>query len=94
MVIHDYTVSYEIECDPVSESCFIGCEDEECSKEYFYAKIERYAPDLVKLCGDTIVGCEFANVCTIDESRCFLTFCDTSTGYDSCDNYEQEETSL
>lgn len=81
MVIHDYVVSYEGECDPYESSCFVGCENEECTAEYFYTKVERHASDLVNLCGDSILGCEFANICTSEELQCKIEYC----SLDDCD---------
>jgi hypothetical protein len=34
-VLDDYIVMYEGDCDPYTESCFIGCEDDECTEEYY-----------------------------------------------------------
>jgi hypothetical protein len=75
IVLHDYLVSYEIDCDPSSESCFIGCEDDECTAEYFYALIERRADDIYNLCGPNIVECEAALECSQSSTHCNITYC-------------------
>lgn len=94
MVLYDYIAAYEGECDPYTESCFVGCEDEdsvfgECNSEYYYTKIQRNAHDLIALCGESIVGCEMASVCTAGEEKCSVTFCDAiNHGY--CDEIKEE----
>lgn len=89
-VIHDYVVSYEGECDPYKSSCFVGCEDEECTQKYFYTKIERHASDLVRLCGDNVVGCEFSDICSEGEFQCKIEYC----GDGDCDEVEAEAENL
>ena len=82
MIINDYIVFYEGECDPYENSCFVGCEDEECNEEYFYTKIERHASGIARLCDDDIVDCEFANMCTHEELQCRIEYCSS----DDCDD--------
>lgn len=91
MVVHDYLVAYEGECDPMTESCFIGCEDDECTETYYYMEVEKYAPDLLKQCGDHIEECEAANVCIpIHDTQCSITYCDPVTDGDSCETLPEE----
>ena len=58
IVTHDYMVAYEGECDPSLNTCFVGCIDNECTSEYYYTKVQKYAPDLYKQCGSDITDCE------------------------------------
>lgn len=92
MVLHDYVVSYEIDCDPAENSCFIGCEDEECTEEYFYAKIERHASDLESLCSGNVINCEFANICTYEELQCHIEYC-SSGDCDEINTFNMENVS-
>ncbi len=72
----DYLVSYEIECDPNTESCFVGCEDENCTETYYYAYIERHAATVNKRCGPNVLGCDLPKTCLSEESKiCKVTFC-------------------
>jgi len=85
MINHDYMVGYEGNCDPVSEKCFIGCEDDECTEEYYYSQIIKYAPDLYKECGGDITDCEAANICLPEDRNCSITYCDPEIdGDDAC----------
>ncbi len=84
VVVQDYTVAYEIDCDPQTSSCFVGCEDEdpafgECNSEYYFAEVQRYAPDLLKLCGEDITDCVEATFCQVGENECSVTFCEESS---------------
>lgn len=77
VVAQDYFVTYEGECDPYTQSCYIGCEDDECISEYYYSIIEKYVPDLYEQCGPDITNCAEANVCLpSDGDDCRITFCD------------------
>ncbi len=79
VIIEDYAVAYEGECDPYTQTCFVGCEDETCAEEYYYSYVERRATAVSELCGDTIEGCDEANFCGVGENRCSVTFCDPDT---------------
>lgn len=84
IISDDYLVNYEAPCDAESQSCFVGCEDEECSLTYNYSLIERAAADLSKMCGKSVVDCSFANSCVLDQSNsCKITYCDRTTS-DEC----------
>lgn len=91
MVLHDYTVAYEGMCDPITESCFIGCEDEECTVEYYYTQVEKYAPNLNAQCGNDITDCEDANVCLKEEgSQCSVTYCDPEADGEACETFTED----
>lgn len=84
IIKQDYMVEYESVCNPLAEKCFIGCEDDACTKEYFYSKVFKYAPDLYRECGKDITNCEAANVCLPDDRKCSITFCDTEVDGSIC----------
>ena len=81
----DYRVSYEGRCDPLENNCFVGCEDDECTSEYYYTLVERYAKDLYNLCGEDISECEMADTCTSQESNCVISYCDLHSNDDDCE---------
>lgn len=85
VVQHDYIVSFEGDCDPLEASCYIGCEDDECTEEYYYTVIERNAADLYNQCGPDITDCDEAYECGTDIS-CSVSYCDPSE--------EEEDTCL
>ncbi len=86
MVIHDYTVEYEGVCEPEVSSCFVGCEDDECSAEYYYTIMTKDASKLTEQCGANITDCESANVCLPSElESCSITYCDTLVDIDACE---------
>ncbi len=86
MIKYDYLVGYEGVCDQAVEKCFIGCEDDACTTEYYYTKMQKYEPDLFTECGVDITDCENANVCLLNDRDCSITFCDekTKTGDEEC----------
>lgn len=87
IVLHDYDVSYEIDCDPAQSSCYIGCEDEECMETYFYARMQKYAPNIKNQCGLDITDCPDASECLpSDNGRCLITYCDIEAGDEECVN--------
>ena len=75
MIAGDYTVEYEGECDPATETCFIGCEDEECSEVYYYTIVEKHASDVHGQCGPDITECEEASMCLPNDTACSITYC-------------------
>jgi hypothetical protein len=84
MVLHDYTVAYEGDCDPETQSCFSDCADDECTELYYFSIIERQANEIENLCGSEVTTCDAAYNCTNVES-CTITFCDPSVdGADAC----------
>lgn len=84
MVRHDYIVGYEGVCDPAMEQCFIGCDDDACTEEYYYSKIQKYAPDLYVECGEDITDCEAASVCLTNDRKCSITYCNIEIDGDVC----------
>lgn len=80
----DYIVGYEGECDPAIESCFVGCEDDECIDEYYYSKVQKYAPDLFSECGPDITDCVEASVCLPTDQECSVIYCDPEIDGDAC----------
>ncbi len=87
VVLTDYLVSYEGECDPMTHSCFTGCADEECTEAYYYALVEKHASDIRAQCGIDITNCPQANICIEGRDRaCEITYCDPVSDGDSCDS--------
>jgi hypothetical protein len=82
---HDYLVSYEGSCDPVTQNCFIGCEDDGCDEEYFYKKMQKYGSDLYLECGNNVSGCESANSCFPENKECLISYCDAGLDGDICE---------
>ena len=85
----DYYVSYEGDCDPAFESCYIGCEDDECTEEYYYSYMERHAAELSTICGNDISECDEAYYCPEDESvYCEITFCEPAEDEECYNEFE------
>lgn len=80
IVLNDYLVSYESDCDPYTESCFEGCEDDTCTETYFYSIIERHASEIYQLCGPDVLECDEAWECQEGVQTCSITYCDPSEG--------------
>jgi len=76
MIINDYLVRYESVCDPYTENCYIGHEDEAGFKKYFYKEITRPANEIFLLCGKDITDCEKANSCASFSENCIVKYCD------------------
>ena len=90
-ITHDYIVAYEGVCDPVVNDCFIGCEDDECSEEYYYSEVQKYAADLLIQCGKDITNCESANICLpTDDTKCSVTYCNVATGDEACESVSED----
>jgi hypothetical protein len=87
----DYKVGYEGVCDPTTQKCFIGCEDDECSAEYFYSKMQKHATNLLTQCGNDITDCELANECQENEQGCSITYCEEEKDGPVCDIINEEE---
>lgn len=91
MVVRDYNVAYEGACDEITQDCFIGCEDDECSVEYYYSNVQKYAADLLAQCGNDITDCEDANVCLREDGdRCSVTYCDPEVDGEACETISEE----
>lgn len=93
MVADDYLVEYEGACDPYTESCFVGCENEECVDPYYYTKVTKYASDVEAQCGPDFTACEETSVCLPEDRSCEITFCDPETAGDTeiCEEIEGAE---
>jgi hypothetical protein len=76
---NNYLIKYEGACDPITQKCFVGCEDEACTNEYYYTKMQKYEPDLYAECGADISDCENASVCLSNDRDCSITYCDNKT---------------
>jgi len=76
---YDYLVEYEQTCDPATETCFIGCDDDSCNKKYYYFKIQKYALDLHNQCGEDITDCESAKRCDSGDHKCNVIYCNSVT---------------
>ena len=78
-VAHDYIVEYQIDCDPESSKCFVGCDDDDCTQVYYYANVQKYAPDIFSECGEDVSECEQANSCLPSDTHCTIIYCDPQT---------------
>lgn len=86
VVLTDYLVSYEAICDPQAQSCYVGCDNEDCSENYYYAIITRHANEIEALCGKDISDCSAADTCSADEEQCAVEYCDPAETFQSCDD--------
>lgn len=75
IVAGNYIVEYEGTCDPATESCFEGCEDDACEITYPYKFMQKYAADLRNTCGPDITDCEEASICLTSDRDCVITYC-------------------
>jgi len=88
MILEDFTVTYEVECNPQTSSCFVGCEDDECSEEYYYNLVTRHSTDINLLCGDDITDCAAALTCTTGGGYCKIKYCDQTNDMHQCTQVE------
>jgi hypothetical protein len=79
ILANEYVVEYEGECDPTTESCFEGCEDDTCENTYPYKVMEKRASSVRAACGTDITDCADASVCLPDDLECSIEYCDPST---------------
>ncbi len=93
-IARDYIVSYEGECDPYTESCFLYCEDDECSEPFYYSIIERNAAEIYAQCGEDVTTCDEAYECPLDVPSCSITFCDPVLDEDQCESLSEEDLSV
>ena len=84
IIKQDYVVGYEGECELATNNCFVGCDDDACTKEYYYSKIQKYAPDLFNECGKDITGCASASMCLPNDRKCSVTYCNPKIDGDLC----------
>lgn len=96
IVKQDYRVGYEGICDPTTNinKCFIGCDDDACTEEYYYSKMVKYAPDLYGECGEDITDCEGANFCLPSDRDCSVTYCNPEVEGDNCAMEENNQGSM
>jgi hypothetical protein len=86
MVLHDYVVAYEGDCDPYTENCFVGCEDDECTENYYYSLVQKYAADVKAQCGTDITDCEDAYKCLPEDGdQCDVTYCNPAIDGNVCE---------
>ena len=91
VLTHDYMVAYEGACDPAVGVCFIGCEDDGCTKPYYYAKVEKYAAVLYVQCGGDITDCAAANACLpLNDRKCSVIYCDPEADGEACETISGE----
>jgi len=90
IINHDYVVGYEGVCDPATEKCFQGCEDDACTKVYYYSQMVKYAPDLYRECSKDITDCEAANTCLPEDKKCSVTYCNPAVSGESCATITKE----
>lgn len=93
VVMSDYLITFEGECDPYTESCYEGCEDEACSEIYYYNLIERHAAETFNRCGTgNVLECDAAWECQDDAEDCSITYCDQEIdGSDTCIRLTKQE---
>ena len=63
----------------------MGCDNDDCSEVYHYAIITRQAQKIESLCGIDISECEDSLVCSDNEIGCWIEYCDSTSGFYSCD---------
>lgn len=90
VVLQDYIVSFEGDCDPYTESCYVECEDDECTEEYYFTIIERMAYEIRDLCGSDVLECDAAYECQPDVAFCEISYCDPDEE-DSCEHLEASD---
>lgn len=95
IVIHDYVVQYEGDCDPATQQCFVGCEDDECTVTYYYVDMHKYAPDVLAQCGPDVTGCAEASMCLPTDRECSVRYCTPETVDDGeeCDDVMESTSS-
>lgn len=91
MVSYEYLVSYEGDCNPYTESCFLYCEDDECSDPFFYSIIERQAHEVRALCGEDVTTCDAAYECQDDVDVCTVYYCDPVLDGDECEILTEDD---
>jgi len=90
MVVGSYVVEYQGACDPETEHCFVGCNDDACQDTYYYTKVKKYAPDVYAECGPDVTDCAQASVCLPTDASCSITYCSPETALDdeSCEDID------
>ena len=95
MVLQDYTVGYEGDCDPYTQSCYFYCDewddedpnnDDECAEPFYYSWMERNAGMIYQTCGHgNVLECDAAYECGNEDGTCRIYFCDPETEPDDCE---------
>lgn len=83
-VYKDYMVSYNTDCDPAKNVCFIECEDLDCNEHIYYYHINKYAPDVYKQCGNNIKDCSEAKICLATDLNCSVEYCNPDIKENLC----------
>lgn len=89
-IINDYIIKYEAECDFTTKNCFIGCEDDACTQQYYYFYIQKHADDLYQQCGEDITNCETSNFCLPSDRECSINYCNTEADGNLCEMITEE----
>jgi hypothetical protein len=89
-VLGDYMITYEGWCDELNEECYVGCEDETCTEEYYFTYVSRHVRDIESLCGPDITDCDEADYCQEDEITCEVEYCDNTD--DECESFSPADT--
>jgi hypothetical protein len=91
MVIEDYIAEYEVDCNPEENTCFIGCEDDNCSINYYYSVVTKKASNLLMQCGPDITNCQSAQTClATDGEDCTINYCVLAINGDICEMIEMK----
>ena len=90
VVAEDYIVEYEGECDPITESCFVGCADDACTEVYYHTWVQKESSDVHAACGVSVLECETASVCLPGDANCSVRYCDADTALEDefCDTLD------
>lgn len=79
VIAQDYIVEYDGECDPYTQSCFVGCVDDECTEEYYHTWVRKNATDVYDQCGPDVSGCAEASICLATDTDCEVIYCSPDT---------------
>jgi hypothetical protein len=88
----NYTVQYEADCDPATQQCFQGY-DEESNETYYYVKVRKLASQVAAACGPDVTGCASASACLPTDTGCSVSYCsaETVSKDESCEYVDAEE---
>lgn len=89
--LKDYLVSYEGNCDPYTQNCFLYCEDDECTDPFYYSIIERHAAEIYARCGEDVTFCDAAYECQADAVLCSISYCDPDSDGEACELLTEED---
>lgn len=87
-ILHNYSISFEVPCDPNTESCFAAkCDltyNDNCSLGtfYYYKLIEKKASDAM-ICDSENFECL---ACKENEKKCSVILCDPQDEESICSN--------